>query len=263
MHEKTKVFKLNDVYIPFDVRTESRLDQAHIYSLAERLEAGEHLNPILVTMTEDLPHDCPFEKPPRGAVVINGRHTIKAYDLIGTSTIICVVAKYDSFRDMVAAGMHANDYIGLPNTPLDEQDNVTKLMTLGHTKKSIMAAFMSFGYSDKRARNMIAKACARSIDNRTRLGVHRVHAGEPIEKVARDLHLQVPKLKRRLAAPDRYTLAKFQSSMGVILANMVRSVKVELKKTINFAPEEKLEVAKRVKDLEWKVQRSFIGLVDE
>lgn len=98
------------------------LNQDHALRLAELIDAGVKLPPILITDQR---------------VVIDGRHRIEGYDLNKVLEVEAEVIHVDSQADMIARAFLANVGGALPPTKEDLEHTVKTMLELGESKKSI------------------------------------------------------------------------------------------------------------------------------
>ncbi|OHA72014.1 MAG: hypothetical protein A3A27_01990 [Candidatus Wildermuthbacteria bacterium RIFCSPLOWO2_01_FULL_47_18] len=120
MKTKTEVVALKELLTNLFVR--QALNQDHALYLAELLEGGVKLPPILIT---------------RERVVIDGRHRIEAYELNNRTEIEAEIVDIGTESDLIAEAYRANVGGSLPPTLQDTEHTIMLLLERGETIKRI------------------------------------------------------------------------------------------------------------------------------
>jgi len=118
----TKTVALAQLVHSIDVRR--ILNDDHVLLLAGLIEGGIKLPPPQVTKT---------------LRVVDGRHRIAAFDLLGTKDIIVQVVADQDESDLYFAAMRANVGGALPPTVTDITHTIKRLLTLGVSQKDVIA----------------------------------------------------------------------------------------------------------------------------
>lgn len=111
---RVKYVPLKDITTDFFVRTTTNDD--HVFALAQLVEAGVEMTPIIIT---------PDNR------VIDGRHRMKAYDLAGKKEIPCEVRANLSKADEMLLAISANMGGSLPPTATDIRTAIANMLQAG------------------------------------------------------------------------------------------------------------------------------------
>lgn len=112
------------LHTSFFVRTE--LNQDYVLQLGELLEAGVVLPPCLASPDGD------------GYDLVDGRHRVAAYDLLGKTEVPCDVKNFANETDKIAAAFAANLGGPLPPTRADMDYTIGLLIKNGLREKQIV-----------------------------------------------------------------------------------------------------------------------------
>ncbi len=256
--------QLKDLHNLFDVRTMTKADEDQVLRLVDYIQAEEPLRPVLVTPVTSLPKDFDGSHPSSGWVIIDGRHTISAYEYLGKTEIVCRIQLFKSYADMFAAGLFANYTPNNPNTRKDNRDTIRKLIILGKERDEIAEILVGAGFSKKVAWNMTQYAFQSEARDRQKTAERAVKSGKlTIEEAAKVHHVHRPALERRVNASSKYDISKFRSTIGSITKTYIASVGKEYRRLQenDLTPREEEDTNALIKDLQWRVGRGVAGLI--
>lgn len=210
------------------------LNQEHALYLAELIENGQVLRPIMVTPAYRVLDDGRLEYLPNAPYyeTVDGRHRREAYELNKLKEVQVEVVEFETEAELLAMAYKANVGGSLPPSPQDTEHTVMLLLERGQSKRSIakllgLPTGMARRYVDtvqsKLSRAKLLRAVAAVTDG-----------GLTVPKAAEQYQVDAEKLKAELKGPRRKhkqgvleiqrQMTKLFKSVGQKNASMLRKV---------------------------------------
>lgn len=234
--------------IDFRLFVRKELDQDRILTLAELIESGVTLDPILVN---------------RQNVGIDGRHRVAAHTLMDMSEIEVKVVDVTDEAEIIAMAYNSNTGGSLPPKQEDTEHTVMMLLSRGVTKKRIgemlgLKAPLARRYiaevESKAARKQIMKAAAAVTDGGLTLGKAAEQYQVDPEKLKEVLSGHRKKHKAGFPEMQRNVTWQFKS-MSSKTAALFRKL-FEKHEDGDVTPGQVLEIIEHVKSLQRKASRA-------
>lgn len=213
----TVTVKLDGLKLNLFVR--ARLDEDHALYLAELLEGGVELPPILITEDKQ---------------VVEGRHRIEAHQLLNRTEIKAQVIGVSDETELIGMAYKANVGGSLPPTADDTEHTVMLLLQRGQSKKSIaellgLPANMARRYVDEVKSRMNRAQLQQAVDAIAGEGLTIAKAADKYgvdpEKI-KDI-LSVRRKRKNSAADTQRRFTTLYRSVGASNANHLRRLLVK------------------------------------
>lgn len=206
---------VSDLKVDFFVRRS--LNDEHVLALAMIVEAGTDLTPITINEENQ---------------VIDGRHRLKAYELVGKKTISCEVKRDLSRGEQLMAALTANMGGSLPPSPQDIRLSIQSMLAAGVPVGTIRKGLplppsVSRRYCDDAQSHMKKARVLNAVEAVTDSEMSVAAAADKYGIDVEDLRAEIRGKKKKLVT-DAYGLPRIKSEV----ANRYRSSSQHNAKTL-------------------------------
>ncbi len=184
---KTAVLSFKQITVPFFVRR--GLDQSRVDYFVNLYRSGGDVEPILVNRKGEL---------------IEGRHRLKAQEVLKRNKVTCMVTDITDRAKMIELAMQANSGGAKPMSEEDYIYSATHLLELNRPYRQVVKSLIGMGLPDQYARRLVSNARANIGKAKMRAAAEDVVDRDvPIAEAAKKHGVEVTSLRSSLRSRGR------------------------------------------------------------